>query len=101
MRKLLIAAMCCASWTAAANAAIVWTDDVDFQGTVGANAGGPGGFGGGVGGGTANITGGLTIILNNTGGVEAGTQARAGFEAAAAIWSSILRDPVTIRLDVG
>lgn len=95
MKKLLIAALCCASWSAAANAAVIWEDDTNFQGTVGTNAGGV------VQAPPLNATGGLTIILNNTGGVEAGTQARAGFEAAAAIWSSILRDPVTIRLDVG
>ncbi|NNM75976.1 PEPxxWA-CTERM sorting domain-containing protein [Sphingomonas sp. ID1715] len=94
MKKLLVAALCCASWTAAANASVIWEDDVDFQGSLsgsGAIVQAP----------PLAANGGLTIILNNTGGVEAGTQARAGFEAAAAIWSSILRDPVTIRLDVG
>jgi hypothetical protein len=94
MKKLLVAALCCASWTAAANATVIWDDDVDFNGSLGGNAGGivqaP----------PLNATGGLTIILNDLGGVGVGTQARAGFEAAAAIWSSILRDPITIRLDV-
>ena len=93
MKKLLVAALCCASWTAAANATVIWEDDVDYQGSLtgtGAVVTPP----------PLNVTGGLTIILNDLGGVGAGTQARAGFEAAAAIWSSILRDPVTIRLDV-
>ena len=45
-------------------------------------------------------TGGMTFILNDLGGVGIGTQARAGFEAAAAMWSSVFKDPITIRLDV-
>ncbi len=44
--------------------------------------------------------GGMTIVLNDLGGVGVGTQARAGFEAAAALWTSVLKDPITIRLDV-
>jgi hypothetical protein len=44
--------------------------------------------------------GGMTFILNDLGGVGPGTAARAGFEAAAALWSSVLLDPITIRLDV-
>lgn len=43
---------------------------------------------------------GLNFILNDLGGVGVGSQARAGFEAAAALWSSVLKDPITIRLDV-
>lgn len=43
---------------------------------------------------------GMTFILNDLGGVGIGTQARAGFEAAAAMWSRILKDPIAIRLDV-
>lgn len=43
----------------------------------------------------------LTFTLNNTGGVEAGTDAEAGFLAAAALWMSFLSDNVDIRLDVG
>ncbi|KPF47918.1 hypothetical protein IP87_10860 [beta proteobacterium AAP121] len=42
----------------------------------------------------------MTFILNDLGGVGAGTAARAGFEAAAALWSSVLLDPITIVLDV-
>jgi hypothetical protein len=44
--------------------------------------------------------GSLTFILNDLGGVGEGTQARAGFEAAAALWSAVFVDPITIRLDV-
>jgi hypothetical protein len=42
-----------------------------------------------------------TFILNDTGGVGLGTQARSGFEAAAALWAARFTDNVTIRLDVG
>lgn len=45
-------------------------------------------------------TGGMTFVLNDLGGVGVGTQARAGFEAAAALWSAVLNDPITIVLDV-
>lgn len=51
----------------------------------------------------ANVTtgtGGMSFVLNDLGGVGAGTAARAGFEAAAALWSSVLTDPVTVVLDV-
>jgi hypothetical protein len=41
------------------------------------------------------------FLLRDTGGVGAGTQARAGFEAAAALWASAFTDDVVIRLDVG
>jgi hypothetical protein len=41
------------------------------------------------------------FLLRDTGGVGVGTQARAGFEAAAALWAAAFTDPVTIRLDVG
>lgn len=50
--------------------------------------------------GTMSRGGGMTFILNDLGGVGPGTAARAGFEAAAALWSSVLTDPITIRLDV-
>lgn len=42
-----------------------------------------------------------TFILNDVGGVGAGTQARAGFAAAAALWSSVFSNNVTIELNVG
>lgn len=41
------------------------------------------------------------FLLSDAGGVGPGTRARAGFEAAAAVWSSIFADDVVIRLDVG
>ena len=41
------------------------------------------------------------FILNDTGGVGSGTDARDGFEAAASLWSGLFADDVTIRLDVG
>lgn len=41
------------------------------------------------------------FILNDLGGAGVGTQARAGFEAAAALWSAAFSNNVTIRLDVG
>lgn len=44
--------------------------------------------------------GGMKFILNNLGGVEEGTDAFKGFQAAAAIFSSRFTDDVTIRLDV-
>ena len=43
----------------------------------------------------------LTFTLNNTGGVESGTDAESGFLAAVALWQSFLSDDVDIRLDVG
>jgi hypothetical protein len=49
---------------------------------------------------SGRTTGGMTFILNDLGGVGPGTAARAGFEAAAALWSSVLLDPITIVLDV-
>ncbi|KAB7644403.1 hypothetical protein GGQ62_001220 [Polymorphobacter fuscus] len=44
--------------------------------------------------------GGLTFVLNDLGGVGIGTDARAGFEAAGALFSGLFRDNITIRLDV-
>lgn len=43
----------------------------------------------------------LTIVLNNTGGVEAGTAAYRGFKVAARFWESVLNDNVTMNLNVG
>lgn len=45
-------------------------------------------------------TTGMSFVLNDLGGVGVGSQARAGFEAAAALWSAVLLDPITIVLDV-
>ena len=44
---------------------------------------------------------GLSIVFNDLGGVGAGSQAEAGFKAAAARWEALLSDPVSIRMDVG
>lgn len=43
----------------------------------------------------------LVFNLINTGGAEAGTQARAGFELAAAYWSSVLTNNSTVNLEIG
>lgn len=43
----------------------------------------------------------LVIQLNDIGGAAPGTAAGDGFIAAAQIWSSLLSDPITVRLDVG
>jgi len=45
--------------------------------------------------------GAATIILNNVGGVEVGTNAYQGFTTAANFWASVISSPVTIHLDVG
>lgn len=45
-------------------------------------------------------SGGLTFVLNDLGGVGEGTLARAGFQAAAAMFSNLYTDNITIRLDV-
>ncbi len=44
--------------------------------------------------------GGLTFVLNDLGGVGPGSEALAGFQAAAALWAGVIVDPITIRLDV-
>lgn len=44
--------------------------------------------------------GGLQFVLNDLGGVGQGSLARAGFEAAAAMFSHLFTDDITIRLDV-
>ncbi len=41
-----------------------------------------------------------TFVLNDVGGRVAGTPAERGFRAAAAFWSSVLTNDVTIRLDI-
>jgi hypothetical protein len=42
-----------------------------------------------------------TIILNNIGGVDVGTQAYQGFTTAANFWASEIKNNITIVLDVG
>lgn len=97
MKKTIIAALCCAAMPAAAQAHVHtaacnhgFEDNGVYQGepsgnvfTIGSQSGG-----------------GLKFILNDLGGVGIGTQARAGFEAAAARFSSFITDDITIRLDV-
>ncbi|MEM9331374.1 MAG: NF038122 family metalloprotease, partial [Pseudomonadota bacterium] len=46
-------------------------------------------------------SGNLGFTLNDTGGVGAGTQALAGFQAAAELWTYLLGDNININLDVG
>lgn len=94
MKKFLLAGAClllaspalahvhspdCEHWFT--NEGTITADDLTF--TVGSTTGG-----------------GLTFILNDLGGVGPGTLARAGFEAAAAIFSQLYTDDITIRLDV-
>jgi hypothetical protein len=50
---------------------------------------------------SAAPAGAATIILNNLGGVDPGTQAYQGFTTAANFWAKEIANPVTIRLDVG
>ncbi len=50
---------------------------------------------------TASQSQAVTFVLNDTGGTAAGTQARRGFEIAAAYWSSVFTDDVTINLNIG
>jgi hypothetical protein len=45
--------------------------------------------------------GAVTFNLINTGGAEAGTAARFGFEVAANYWSHVLTDNVTVNLQIG
>ncbi len=42
-----------------------------------------------------------TILLTNSGGVTAGSDAYRGFSAAASFWASMLTDDVTININVG
>ena len=43
----------------------------------------------------------VTFVLSDTGGTAIGTQARQGFEIAAAYWSSVLTDNAVVRLNIG
>ena len=43
----------------------------------------------------------ITIELRNTGGVEVGTDAFSGFSAASRFWEQVLRDDITVKLNVG
>jgi hypothetical protein len=100
MKKLLIAALCCATSAVPAIAQAGHVHDANCnhqftenQGTLqanGLNAVAKSQAGGG----------GLKFILNNLGGVEEGTDAFKGFTAAAAIFQQYFTDDITIRLDV-
>ena len=43
----------------------------------------------------------VTFVLTDTGGTAVGTQARQGFEIAAAYWASVFTDNITINLNIG
>ncbi len=100
MKKLVIAALCCATAAVPAYAqaghvhsAVCNHQFTEDQGTL--KVGGLNATKGSTSGG-----GGLKFILNNLGGVEEDTDAFRGFQAAAAIWSNVIKDDITIRLDV-
>lgn len=98
MKKVMLAALGCAAWSAPAMAQHVHTlacnhQFAEDQGTVSQSvnsyavtplAGG----------------GGMKFVLNNLGGVEAGTDALRGFTEAAKLFSDAFTDDITIVLDV-
>ena len=103
MKKLFVAALCCASSAVPAMAQTGHVHGSDCNHQTVSNEG------------TLDVTalsdgnsflvanssgGGLKFILNNLGGVEAGTDAFKGFTAAAAVFQRFLKDDITIRLDV-
>lgn len=49
----------------------------------------------------ATQAGAVTFVLTDTGGAAIGTQARQGFEIAAAYWSSVLTSSSTVNLRIG
>lgn len=51
--------------------------------------------------GTTTPAAAATIILNNLGGVDVGTQAYQGFTTAANFWAKEIANPITINLNVG
>jgi hypothetical protein len=100
MKKIVLAALCCATSAVPAMAQHVHGPTcnhqvVDNQGTLDANAASADSFVV-----TSDNGGGLKFILNNLGGVEAGTDALKGFTAAAKLFSNFFKDDITIRLDV-
>jgi hypothetical protein len=99
MNKLLIAALCCATSAVPAMAQVghVHGIDCNHQFTESQGALQTGGLNAVV---KSQSGGGMKFILNNLGGVEEGTDAFKGFQAAAAIFSKYFTDDVTIRLDV-
>lgn len=103
MKKYLLAALCCTVWSLPAQAEHFHTlacnhQFSDDQGsltslsyeTISNNTFNVGSTSGG----------GMKFILNNLGGVEVGTDAYRGFTAAAALFSKVFTDDITIRLDV-
>lgn len=107
MKMTIVAALCCVALPAVAQADVghvhtascnhQWTDN---QGTYSSGLATSNANSFTVAASNMSGGGGMTFILNDVGGVGAGTQARAAFEMAAAYWSSIFNDPITIRLDV-
>jgi hypothetical protein len=101
MKKILLAALCCATSAVPAMAqqhvhgASCNHQTADDQGTLAAAPQTGDSFV------VSNATGtGVKFILNNLGGVEEGTDAFKGFTAAAKIFSNFFKDDITIRLDV-
>jgi hypothetical protein len=98
MKKIVLAALCCATSAVPAMAQHIHGPDcnhqsVDLQGSLNANAGNEFVV-------KSENGGGMTFVLNNLGGVEVGTNAYKGFTAAAQLFSNFFKDDITIRLDV-
>jgi hypothetical protein len=97
MKKIVLAALCCAASAVPAMAQHVHDMNCNHQFTEnqgnlnvsGLNASAK-----------SQAGGGMKFILNNLGGVEVGTDAFKGFTAAAKIFSDRFSDDITIRLDV-
>ena len=112
MKKIVFAALCCATSAVPAMAqthvhtASCNHQTVDNQGTVVAGGGSNASFlsaGSDALGPNEYLVGnpnGLKFILNDLGGVGAGSDALKGFTAAAKVFSNVFKDNITIRLDV-
>jgi hypothetical protein len=99
MKKIVLAALCCATSAVPAmaqqhihdaNCNHQFAENQGALKTTGLNATATSQAGGG----------GMKFILNNLGGVEVGTDAYKGFVAAAEVFSKRFTDNITIRLDV-
>ena len=102
MKKLVLAALCCAASAVPAMAQHIHDANCNHQysenqGAIVVDRNGVSNAGVNP---SANATGGMKFILNNLGGVEVGTDAFKGFTAAAKIFSDRFTDDITIRLDV-
>ena len=101
MKKLLVAALCCATSAVPAIAQAGHVHDANCNHQFSEHQGALQ-----VGGMNANAapmvvgSGGMKFVLNNLGGVEVGTDAFRGFTAAAEIFSKRFTDNITVRLDV-